>query len=180
LLAGEEPGLQVLADAAYGSGETLAALGDAGHDRAIKPHPTVLAVPGGFHRDDFVVDETVGTVTCPAGHTVTILPRRHTMFGALCANCPLRSRCTNLRRGRKLRLTPHDAELVQSRRAWRNGDFKDDYRQFRPMVERSIAWLGCSQSVRRPVVERVVTSFVVAVVRTRSKTNVWHFRQSCA
>jgi hypothetical protein len=24
---------------------------------------------------------------------------------------------------------------------WRDGDFADDYRQWRPMVERSIAWL---------------------------------------
>ena len=47
LLEGEEPGLQVLADGAYGSGDTLAALGDAGHYRAIKPHPTSGAVPGG-------------------------------------------------------------------------------------------------------------------------------------
>ncbi len=41
LLGGEEPGLQVLADAAYGSGETLAALAGAGHERAIKTHPSV-------------------------------------------------------------------------------------------------------------------------------------------
>src|ERR1035437_6636350 len=39
LLEGEEPGLQVLADGAYGSGDTLAALADAGHQRAIKPYP---------------------------------------------------------------------------------------------------------------------------------------------
>ena len=38
-------------------------------------------------------------------------------------------------------LHPHDALLVESRRAWRDGDFAADYRQFRPMVERTIAWL---------------------------------------
>ena len=38
-------------------------------------------------------------------------------------------------------LTVHDAELVESRRARRDGDFISDYRKYRPMVERSIAWL---------------------------------------
>ena len=40
-----------------------------------------------------------------------------------------------------MHLTPNNAELIESRRAWREGDFKEDYRTFRPMVERSIAWL---------------------------------------
>ena len=141
LLEGESPGLQVLADGAYGSGETLAALQAAGHERAIKPHPTTSAVPGGFHRDDFIVDEDAGTVTCPQGHVVVISPRRHAVFGARCANCPLRSRCTNAKEGRRFCLTVHDQQLVESRRAWREGDFILDYRKYRPMVERSIAWL---------------------------------------
>jgi hypothetical protein len=38
-------------------------------------------------------------------------------------------------------IKPYDAELVAARRAWANGDFIDDYRHWRPMVERSIAWL---------------------------------------
>ena len=37
LLAGEEPGLQVLGDGAYGSGETLNALSKAKHQRASSP-----------------------------------------------------------------------------------------------------------------------------------------------
>jgi hypothetical protein len=82
LLAGEQPGLQVLADGAYGSGETLVAL--AKHHRAIKPWPLLSAVPGGFSRDDFAVDETAGTVTCPAGRVVRITPKRAAVFGALC------------------------------------------------------------------------------------------------
>jgi hypothetical protein len=40
-----------------------------------------------------------------------------------------------------LHLHVRDAELRESRRAWRDGDFAEDYRRWRPMVERSIAWL---------------------------------------
>jgi len=141
LLDGEEPGLQVLADTAYGSGENLAALAQARHERAIKPWPVQSAIPGGFERDDFVVDYSAGTVTCPAGHTVRITQRRAAVFGARCQRCPLRHRCTTAKRGKKLRLHLHDDELVEARRAWRAGEFADDYRRFRPMVERSIAWV---------------------------------------
>jgi IS5 family transposase len=140
LLEGEEPGLQVLGDGAYGSGDALAALAAARHEAAIKPFPT--AAPGGrFHRDDFCVDETAGTAACPAGHTVAITPGRSAVFGARCRACPLRTRCTTSKGGRTLQLHVHDALLVESRRAWRDGDFAEDYRQFRPMVERTIAWL---------------------------------------
>jgi IS5 family transposase len=141
LLAGERPGLQVLADSAYGSGEALAALGRAGHRRAIKPRPLPTAVPDGFDRDDFLVDEEAGTVTCPAGQTVSLTPGRAAVFGALCRGCPLRRRCTRSKDGRTLRLHPHDTELVELRGAWREGCFAVEYRRFRPMVERSIAWL---------------------------------------
>jgi IS5 family transposase len=141
LLVGESPGLQVLADGAYGSGDTLNALHEAKHHPAIKPFPTTWAIPGGFVREDFLVDYIAGTATCPAGHTVTITPKRNAVFGIRCRGCSLRERCTTSKKGRSLKLSPHDAELVESRRAWREGDFAQDYKRWRPMVERSIAWL---------------------------------------
>ncbi len=140
LLAGEDRGLQVLADGAYGSGDALAALAAAGHQAAVKPFP-ISAGAGRFGRDDFVIAEVAATATCPAGHTVTLTATRHAVFGIRCATCPLRPRCTTSKDGRTLRLHRHDALLVESRRAWQQGDFADDYRQWRPMVERSIAWL---------------------------------------
>jgi IS5 family transposase len=141
LLIDEAPGLQVLGDGAYGSGETLAALATASHERAIKPFPTHRAIRGGFHRDDFVIDHAARTATCPAGHTVPIAPKGGAEFGHRCRGCPLRGRCTRSLAGKKLKILRYDHELVASRRAWRDGDFAEDYRRWRPMVERSIAWL---------------------------------------
>lgn len=144
LLAGEEPGLQVLADSAYGSGDVRAALTTTGHTAAIKAIPLRRNSRLGadqFNRDDFTVDHAARSVTCPAGHTVAIAPKGGATFGAKCRGCPLRSRCTSAADGRHLTIRPHDAELVAARRAWTDGDFADDYRQHRPMVERSIAWL---------------------------------------
>jgi IS5 family transposase len=141
LLADEEPGLQVLADSAYGGGKTRAALRAAQHEQAIKAIPLRSAVPGGFDRDDFIVDHDARTATCPARHTVSITTKGTATFGVRCRGCPLRDRCTTAKDGRTIHVREHDAELVEARRAWRNGDFATDYRQWRPMVERSIAWL---------------------------------------
>jgi IS5 family transposase len=144
LLAGEEPGLQVLADSAYGSGEVRTALGRTGHDAAIKAIPlrnNPKLGPDQFNRDDFVIDHQARTATCPRGHTVAISDQGNATFGVRCRGCPLRSRCTSAADGRSLSIKPYDAELVAARQAWANGDFLDDYRHWRPMVERSIAWL---------------------------------------
>ncbi|TYB44424.1 IS5/IS1182 family transposase, partial [Nonomuraea sp. PA05] len=133
---------EVLGDTAYGTGDARAALLDAGHSVIIKPAPLRPAVPGGFTIDDFTVDETAGTVTCPQGVTRHITATRHAVFGTACRSCPLRERCTMSKHGRTLRLHPHDALLRQARRQWATDpDLTAAYRQHRPMVERSIAWL---------------------------------------
>jgi IS5 family transposase len=130
---------QVLADSAYGSGETRAALKKRKHRLAIKPRP--MPDTGRFGRDEFTVDHDAATVTCPAGHTVSLTPANKADFRRRCGGCPLRDSCTSAARGRVVVLTDHDAELVEARRAWRDGDFAEDYRRWRPMVERTLAWL---------------------------------------
>jgi hypothetical protein len=144
LLAGEDRdgGLQVLGDTAYGTGQARADLAAAGHTAIIKPGPLRPAVPGGFTIDDFTADEQAGTVTCPNGVIRRITRTRHVVFGVACKSCPLRPRCTTSVQGRTLDLHPHDALLRQARRDWAaREDLRDTYRQHRPMVERSIAWL---------------------------------------
>lgn len=129
-------------DSAYGTGEALAALHAAGHTAVIKPWPLRPAVPGGFTADDFTVDEAAGTATCPNGVTRVITRTRYVTFGAACRGCPLRQRCTTAADGRTLQLHPHDALLRAQRARWRaDPDLRAAYRQHRPMVERTLAWL---------------------------------------
>jgi Transposase DDE domain len=141
LLATEPPGLQVLGDTAYGGGQTRAALRAAGHVQLIKPIPLRPATPGGYTRDDFGVDHQANTVTCPAGHTVAITPAGRAVFDWRCRPCPLRTRCTTAKDGKTLTVAPYDAELVAARRQAAAPAFPAAYRRWRPMVERSIAWL---------------------------------------
>ena len=142
LLRGEDAGLEVLGDTAYGAGPARAGLAAAGHTAVIRPGPLRPAVEGGFTIDDFTIDEQAGTVTCPNGIARHITARRKVTFGVACRGCPLRERCTTRTRGRSLNLHPDDAILRQARRDWADREeLRDTYRQHRPMVERSIAWL---------------------------------------
>lgn len=156
---GEGHGLEVLGDSAYGSGDARAALAAAGHTAVIKPGPLRPAVPGGFTLDDFTVNRADQTVTCPNGVTRTIAPSRKVTFGAACRNCPLRGRCTTSKTGRSLQLHPHHTLLRQARRDWATDpDLQATYRQHRPMVERSIAWLIGPHGRARKLRHRGVTT----------------------
>jgi len=141
LLAEEADPVEVLGDAAYGTGELLAAVADGGHTAIIKPWPLRPAVDGGFTLDDFLIDETADTATCPNGLTARITRTRTAVFGARCRACPLRARCTTSAAGRTLRLHPHQALQRAHRARARDPEFQAVYRQHRPMVERSISWL---------------------------------------
>ena len=145
----------MLGDAAYGTGELRAHLRDSGHAAVIKPPPLLPAVPGGFTIDDFTVDEQAGIVTCPAGHAVTLgRPQvggtRQAQFKARCAGCPLRQRCTTSKTGRVLSVHPQHALLAAARSAATDLAWKDEYRRWRPPVERAIAWLVARGNRRVP------------------------------
>lgn len=133
--------VQVLADSAYGSGELLAAVAAAGRVAVIKPMPIQRPVAGGLTIDDFTIDHTSRTVTCPNGAVRSISTAGRATFGAICATCPLRARCTTSARGRKIVIGEHDQIRREHRARARDPQFQADYRRHRPMVERSIAWL---------------------------------------
>ncbi len=131
----------VLGDSAYGTGDVLDKIKRAGHSPLVKPWPTRPAVAGGFGLDDFTVDEPAGTVTCPAGTVRPISAKRSVTFGAACRGCPLRARCTTAKDGRSMHLHQHDALQRAHRQRATDPQWQQTYRQHRPMVERSIAWL---------------------------------------
>ena len=147
MMAGEAEAAEVYGDSAYGTGDLRAALSEGGHTAVIKPRPLKPAVEGGFTLDDFTADEQASTVTCPNGITRRITARRNVTFGAACRNCPLRARCTTNKTGRALIVHEHDALLRAARRDWRASPaLQENYRKYRPNVERAVAqaatWRG--------------------------------------
>jgi hypothetical protein len=171
LLAGEEPGLEVLGDSGYGSGQTRAALHAAGHTQTIKPIPLHSATPGGFTIHDFRLDRQAGMVRCPVGATAPISSSGRVSFARHCQGCPLRRRCTTAKGGRTIHLHPHEDELRAARRRATTRSFQQSYRRWRPMVERSLAWLVADDCRRVPYrgIERneVWWSLRVAAVNLR-------------
>jgi IS5 family transposase len=141
LLAGETSPLEVLADSAYGSGEFRAHLAEQGHTATIKPIPLQRAVVGGFSLDDFDINTAAGTVTCPNGLTARISASGYATFETRCRGCPLRERCTTAKTGRAVKVHEHHDLLAAARADAQTPEFIESYRQHRPMVERSIAWL---------------------------------------
>ncbi len=136
---GEEPPAWY-GDSAYGTGDLRGAIAGAGHRAVIKPKPLQAPVEGGFTVDDFTVDEQAGTVTGPAGHTARLSRTRIATFGVRCRDCPLRSRCTTAKTGRKLVLHERDDLLRAARADWAaDTGLRKDYSAWRPNVERAVA-----------------------------------------
>ncbi|WP_442812999.1 IS1182 family transposase [Streptomyces sp. NBC_01343] len=148
LLAGEDEPVDAFGDTAYSTGETRQALEEAGHRLFLKPAPLRPAVPGGFTPDDFTIDTTAATVTCPQGHTVGLSEpggrhhQRRAVFKDLCTGCPLREQCTTARAGRVLTIRPHhDLQAAARHQAATDPAWQADYRRWRPPVERAVAWI---------------------------------------
>ena len=141
LLAGETEPVEVLADSAYGSGGFRQHLTEHGHTATIKPIPLQPAIADGFTIDDFTVNTTAATITCPNGITTRISASGNATFGVKCRGCPLRERCTTAAGGRHVYVNVHHDLLAAARAHARTPEFQQPYRQHRPMVERSIAWL---------------------------------------
>jgi Transposase DDE domain len=113
----------------------------------IKPKPLLPAVAGGFTLDDFTINEAAGTVTCPGGHTRTMTAKRTVTFGAVCAECPLRSRCTTATNGRSMSIHPHEQLLRAARAQARTPEFQQAY-PTRSTVERIVAWTATNRGRR--------------------------------
>ena len=136
----------VYGDAAYGSGELIGRLDDAGIYNGIKCQPPA-AIKGHFPKDRFAIDLDAKTVTCPADITAPIRASgrdRHAgeaRFGAACRTCPLAAQCTSAKDGRTITIGPYEARLAAARKAQADPAWKADYRATRPKVERKISHL---------------------------------------
>ena len=133
--------VEVLGDSAYASGTMLAVLYAMGWLPVLKPWPLKPAVEDGFTIDDFVYDPVADTLTCPGGLTRSRAPKGTVTFGAGCRGCPLREQCTTSATGRTVSLGEHHGLQREHRKRAADEGFQAVYRQHRPMVERSIAWL---------------------------------------
>lgn len=133
-------GFEVYGDSAYAGGATLDEQTRRGHDMRTKV-PAVRNA-NGYSKDQFRIDLASGTVTCPADHTVSIragLRHRVARFGVLCQSCPLRAQCTKSRRGRVISIHPQEAALQHAKARQQDPGWQQDYRTYRPVVERKIS-----------------------------------------
>jgi hypothetical protein len=139
-ITGDQP-VEVLGDSAYATGDMLHTLDGKKWTPLLKPWPIKPAVHGGFTIDDFTHDPEARTLTCPAGVTRRLSPKNNVTFGVACRGCPLAARCTTSASGRSVLVHPRDQLQREHRKRAADEDFQAIYRQHRPMVERSIAWL---------------------------------------
>jgi len=141
---GDQDRPAVYGDAAYGAGEFLEKLDDAGIEAKVKTPPATNA-GGRFTKDAFDIDLDSDTVTCPNQTTVPI--RRNPAgdgtadFGAACAACPLATQCTTSKSGRKVAVSRHERLLARARASNTDPGRRAGYRATRPKVERKLAHL---------------------------------------
>ena len=97
-------GLEIYGDSAYGTGAARAAYAQGGHDTVIKAQAAACpAVPGRVHPRRLRHRRAGRHGRGPGGHTRTHEPPKRTVsFGAVCADCPLRARCTTAKDGRSM------------------------------------------------------------------------------
>jgi hypothetical protein len=124
-------------DSAYGTGDLRDVIATAGHLAVRKPSRCSRRLRAGSPRRGW----RHGGL--PRRPRPADQPHRVATFGAACRTCPLRSRCTASKTGRKLVLHAHDALLRQARRDWAaDPGLREAYRRHRPNVERVISQLA--------------------------------------
>jgi hypothetical protein len=135
--------LAVYGDSAYGAGSVLDTLEQADAEIMCKVQPP-NAPAGRFAKDQFGIDLTAGTVTCPAGQTAPLRQVKDghiAHFGQACQGCPLAERCTTSTDGRSIHVGVYEQQLQRARARQTDPAWKADYTATRPKVERKISHL---------------------------------------
>jgi len=135
---------EVYGDASYGTADLVEKIEAVGAEANVKVQAP-SAQTGHFAKDAFDIDLDAQTVTCPAGVLVQIrkTPDGGGMasFAESCAVCLMRSRCTDAKEGRNVRIHPKEATLQRIRSRQSSPTWKQRYRATRPKVERKLAHL---------------------------------------
>jgi hypothetical protein len=145
---------RVLGDTAYGNGPVRAQLAERDVD-VLAPVPEgKLPADGRLGKHDFQIDLQAGTVTCPAGHDVTVSVSATGFRGAnfpatTCARCPLKSACCPTKARRQIRLGEHDELLLAARDALANPATSEHLRRTRPRIERLLGLLAHRYGARK-------------------------------
>jgi hypothetical protein len=144
---------RVLGDTAYGNGPVRAELAEREVD-VLAPVPAGTVVEGRLGKHDFQIDPGAGTVTCPAGHTVTISTsptgvRSANFSRATCTDCPLKAACCPARARRQITLVEHEEHLLAARRALADPETAEHLRRTRPRIERLLALLAHRYGARK-------------------------------
>jgi hypothetical protein len=181
----------VYGDTAYGTTEFVQKLEGAEIEVYVK-----VALPsapaGKFSKAAFEVDLENRTVRCPGGVLVVIKDSSDggglAHFGSDCIHCPLRSRCTDGKGGRHLRIHKEEATLQRERQRQQSPTWKASYRATRPKVERKFGHLmqkrHGGRRARMRGTERVGQDFALlgaahnfkrlAKLGVRHENGVWH------
>lgn len=137
-------GVEAYGDASYGTADNVEKLEAAGIEANVKVQAP-SAPKGKYSKEEFAIDTESKTVRCPAGHVVQIKPSKdgggEAEFGARCAGCPLREKCTRAKEGRTISVHPKEATLQRARERQKSPVWKATYRSTRPKVERKFGHL---------------------------------------
>ncbi len=145
--AKEKARFEVYGDASYGVANLVERIESAGAEALVKVQPASPPRKGLFSQDEFRIDISSGTASCPNRVEVKLRMRPDGSavadFGrsGACAGCPLRQQCTKSRLGRTLRIHAKHETLVRYRKLQRDKNWKARYRATRPKVERKIGHL---------------------------------------
>jgi hypothetical protein len=139
----DEPALRpaVFGDASYGGADVLRKLDEAGIDVYTKVQQ--MGSRGGIYpQTAFNIDLDAETVTCPAGKTAPLWPRRNgshrARFRKRCTGCPFREQCTTAKAGRTVNVHAEFERLHGHRKAQRAPQWQAAYKATRPKVERKL------------------------------------------
>lgn len=141
--ANRAAGVEVYGDASYGTAENVEKLEAAGIEANLKVQ-LPSAPKGMYSKEHFEIDIGNETVRCPAGDVVAFTSKNGggvANFGARCAGCPLRQKCTGSKDGRTITVHPKEPTLKKARDRQKAPEWKQKYRSTRPKIERKFGHL---------------------------------------